>query len=393
MGLAWLTGCGRNFRSGAGGAVVALAVLPGSGTAARAGLTITPTFDSSITSDPNSAAIIGVINTAIGVYQAKFADPINVTIRFEEMTTGLGRSNWWYYNIPYQTFINHLVADQTTADDATALSHLPTGPNNPVNGGSSINVKTANLRAIGILGLNSGLPGGVDGIIGLNTHITDVGSPGTTGQYSLLATVEHEIDEILGLASDAGGGLIGNAPLPEDLYRYDNSGNRSYTPNPATAFFSIDGTTLLAQFNNQNNGGDYGDWQSTPRPAGVPPQVQDAFATPGAHPTLGVNELTALDVIGYDPVAVTAVPEPASLTLLAAGGAVRRRLRLAPPIRPVGTACLWPQEPRGTGHRAPSRFVFPGFLPPLAAASGVRGAGVRTASVGVRITAAPAGRG
>lgn len=67
------------------------------------------------------------------------------------------------------------------------------------------------------------------------------------------------------------------------------------------------------QFDNQNDGGDWGDWQSKPRPPGTPPQVQDAFATPGANPTLGV-ELRALDVIGYN-----LVPEPGSIVLLALG--------------------------------------------------------------------------
>ncbi len=280
-----------------------------------AGLVITPTFDSSITSDPNAAAIEGVVNQAINTYETRFSDPINVTITFQEMNSGLGSSNWWYYNISYQTFINALIADASTADDAIALAHLPHGATNPVDGSTSINVKTANLRAIGINGLNSGLAGGADGIIGLNTHITDIGSPGTSGQYSLLATTEHEIDEVLGLASALPpNSLIGNDPLPEDLYRYDSAGNRSFTSNSsAKAFFSIDGTTDLAQFDNQNDGGDWGDWQSNPRPAGVQPQVQDAFATPGAHPALGV-ELRALDVIGYN-----LVPEPASLTLFALG--------------------------------------------------------------------------
>ena len=291
---------------GFGRAVAALGLMTGAAGHAVADLVITPTFDSSITSDPNAATIEATIGQAIRIYETAFADPINVTINFQEMATGLGRSNWWFYNISYQRFINALTADGKTAADAVALAHLPKGADNPVTNGTTIDVKTANLRAIGITGLNSGLPGGVDGIIGLNTHITDVGSPGSSGLYSLLATTEHEIDEILGLASSLPSTPFG-APYPEDLFRYDQNGNRSFTPNPAAkAYFSIDGTTRLAQFDNQNDGGDFGDWQSNPRPAGVPPKVQDAFATPNAHPTLGV-ELTALDVIGYDPIPI---PEP-----------------------------------------------------------------------------------
>ena len=199
-------------------AALCLRIFALASTRTYAGLVITPTFDSSITSDPNDPSIDGVINQAINTYETRFSDPINVTITFQEMNTGLGSSNWWYYNISYQTFINALIADASTADDATALAHLPHGTTNPVDGSTSINVKTANLRAIGINGLNSGLAGGADGIIGLNTHITDIGSPGTSGQYSLLSTTEHEIDEVLGLASALPpNSLIGNDPLPEDL--------------------------------------------------------------------------------------------------------------------------------------------------------------------------------
>jgi len=126
---------------------------------------------------------------------------------------------------------------------------------------------------------------------------------------------EHEIDEVLGLGSALPTPQF-NAPFPEDLFRYDASGVRSFTTTAtAKAFFSINGTTDLAQFDNQNDGGDFGDWQSNPLPPGVQPKVQDAFATSGATPALGV-ELTALDVIGYDRIA--SIPEPGTGVLLAA---------------------------------------------------------------------------
>jgi len=203
---------------------------------AHANLVITATFDSSITSDPNAASIEATINSAINFYQTTFSNPVNVTIDFQEMATGLGSSNTTLYKESYQSFINNLTASNSgDATDTTALAHLPTGATNPVTGSTTINGKTANLRALGY----SGIPpiGGFDGTIGLNTHLTNVGSPGTSGQYSLLAVIEHEIDEVLGLGSDLGspGQTFFNDPAPEDLFRYDGSGNRGFTTTPAAA--------------------------------------------------------------------------------------------------------------------------------------------------------------
>jgi hypothetical protein len=274
-------------------AILSAALWIGVSARTHAGLIITPTFDSTITSDLNAAAIEGVINQAIGVYEADFSDPINVSIDFAEMTAGLGQSSYTVYKISYQQFINKLTADKKTNDDATALAHLPNGPNNPINGTTSINVKPANARAIGI-----SLGSGFDGTVKLNTHITDIGSPGTSGQYNLAATVEHEIDEVLGLGSDAGNaggtGFFAD-PAPEDLFRYTlgPGGVRSYTNTGDNAYFSIDGGNAdLARFNQGNNhGGDYGDWWSNNgggNPGPNPPtRVQDAFAFSHRHPVLG----------------------------------------------------------------------------------------------------------
>jgi hypothetical protein len=295
--------------------VIISAVVCGSGSPAH-GLIITPSFGSSITSDPNSAAIIAAIDSAINEYQIRFSDPIAVSILFNEMTGGLGQSTTGIYNIDYMTYITALHAHATTADDATALGLLPITANNPVNGNSTINIASANGRALG-LDTPPAIGATFDGVIGVNTHITDTGSPGTTGQFSLRATVQHEINEVLGLGSSLPDLPFGTIS-PEDLFRYTTGGARSFNTTATTkAYFSINGTTLLAQFDNQNDGGDFGDWQSNPLPPGVQPQVQDAFATAGAQPVLGV-ELRALDVIGYTLV-TPLVPEPGSMTLLGAG--------------------------------------------------------------------------
>jgi hypothetical protein len=73
--------------------------------------------------------------------------------------------------------------------------------------------------------------------------------------------------------------------------------------------------TMLDQFNNGDNGGDYGDWITR-----TPTQVQDAFTNGTGNPALvfGSPEMRALDVIGFT-FAEQSVPEPTSLSLLALG--------------------------------------------------------------------------
>jgi len=273
--------------------------------AASAGLIIRPTFDASITNDPNAASIEATINAAIAALESQFSDPITVDITFGETSSGLASSLSFFASGPYATVLSALKNDARTGDDATAVGLLPDAAANPVNGSTIINVKTANLRALGIA-VNPP-PGQPDGFISVNTAITSPGSLGSTGTYNLLPVVLHEIDEVLGLGSSLPS-IPNSTIFPADLYRYSATNTRTFTTldsrtSGVFAYFSIDAMTALAEFDNQNDGGDFGDWQSNPRRAGVGPKVQDAFATPGANPALSV-ELTALDVIGYDRVPV-----------------------------------------------------------------------------------------
>jgi hypothetical protein len=256
-------------------------------------LVIIPSWDDSITNDPNAATIESTINTAIQYYEARFSDPITVTMTFQETTNGLSHNTFWYWSISYSNYIAALQSDATTTNDLIALAHLPTAID-PVTGFTTIRVKTATLHAAGFTGMNSGLAGGVDGIIKLNVSRMNLSRSSTNpNKYDLMVCAEHEMDEVLGLGSALNSDDTHS--LPEDLFRYDSSGNRSFTTNGDDAYFSIDGTNLLARFN-QNPNLDYGDWwTSGPHTA----QVQDAEIAAGATPDLGV-ELIALDVIGYD---------------------------------------------------------------------------------------------
>jgi hypothetical protein len=336
---------------------------------ASSSFSIVPTFASNITSDPNAAMIEGAIDNVIGIYDATFvspfATPITVNITFQEMSSGLGESEFELFAVPWNTFCNALGSVATSSNAVAAVASIGScGSNasapNPVTGTSSVEIKPANALALGGLGLS--LPAS-DGTISLNTSLTFPPNSKSGSTYSLAAVTEHEIDEILGLGSTLGlGSPYDNNPAPEDLFRYAAGGARSFGLNSqfteactgATgAFFSINGTTDLAQFNNCNNGADYGDWQSG---IGNPAKVQDGYATPGATPSLGV-ELIALNVIGYDAVA----PEPGTFVLVGTAllGAffLRRRAACKNLLRRL----------RFGGYMKKTAKTFPGSRQPLPA--------------------------
>ena len=275
------------------------------GLAAYGNIVINPTFDSTITSDPNAATIEASIRSAIQSYQAVLGDPITVNITFLETTSGLAASSSFIGTISYSSFRSALAGAAPTSAKTTALAHLPTGPNNPVNNNAGVTLTAANLRA---LGFNANTA--VDGFIWLNTSIMNLTRNATDpSKYDLISAAMHEMDEVLGFGS-ALNGLANGAAAPTgpvgglDLYRYDQNGNRSLnTSSSAFSFFSLDGATRLVQFN-QDSRGDFSDWFSI---SAHTPRVQDAFGTPGAAPNLGV-ELTALDALGYDFQPVVAPP-------------------------------------------------------------------------------------
>src|SRR5262245_27777501 len=290
-------------------------------------LVITPTFDSTITSDPNAAIIEASINRVIQAFEDSFSDNITVNITFQEVTSGLGGSSTKVGNFSYTSYLAALTSHATTADDTTALASLPPGPNTPVGGAGN-----TNLTLTAALANALGLAGAVtpESTISLNTSIMNLDRTATQDptKYDLMDTTAHEIDEALagGSAMDGqtNGDPANSVPEPLDFFRYSANGVRSYdTLATTTSYFSIDGgATNLVGFNQYSPGmppcgtPDFGDWFSN-NCAGnsVNPHVQDSNAQPGQYDTLSV-ELRRLDVLGYARIATAApvVTAPADQT-------------------------------------------------------------------------------
>ena len=338
-------------------------------------LTIVPIFDSTISNDSNAAAIESGINTAIQTFENTYTNPITATIYFQEGSS-LGASNDVVYNVPYTQFYNDLVA--TDANPAAIAGLNANGGDADTNGGinpagntTGIEVKAPNGRAVGLdlppgcyvtsTGAGdangnipntcalSGSGAAVDGIVSLDTAITDPPNSPASSYYSLVSVAEHEIDEVLGLGSALENcndttpsgvcrpgstlTLANDTPTgessPEDLFRWSapTGGVRTTSVTcggTASAYFAYGATAgEIAQFNNSCNGADFGDWQSSPLPSGTSPHVQDAFVEVGSGAAYGQPEIDAMTAIGF-----TSVPEPSTrLTALSSVALLAWRLK------------------------------------------------------------------
>jgi hypothetical protein len=230
------------------------------------GLVIVPTFDSTITNDPRSNAIQAMIISAIARYQALFADPITITIRFRlssvrpdgtSLNTGLvSASNSGIHQLDWDTYVTALKADGTTANDMNANGGLPTSALSPI-----ILTNSALGRAVG---LNTppvmfadgslGAGGPYDGIVTINTlYPVQFTRPVSASNFDGQMFTEHEIDEVMGSGSHI------DTPAPQFLCPIDlftwSSLNARNTSSSGQRFFSIDhGFHLIVQLN-QTPGG------------------------------------------------------------------------------------------------------------------------------------------
>jgi hypothetical protein len=275
------------------------------------GLIINPTFDSSITNNPNAAAIEAMINRSISFHEALFNDPITIQIRFRYSTTGpdgtplpggaIAQSVFVVYQVPWSIYIGALRADARTSNDSVANASLPATALSPNikprgAGGRAVGLDTPPaMRSDGTIGQG----GAYDGIVTLNSSAPyQFTRPPSAGNLDAQRSTEHEVDEVIALGSRLG--HAGNDLHPQDLFSWSSPGVRNITSN-GSRYFSINGgATNIVSFN-QNPAGDLGDWLSTACPQ-AHPYVQNAFGCAGQYSDIAATspEGINLDVVGYD---------------------------------------------------------------------------------------------
>lgn len=278
---------------------------------ARAAVIIDPVYDASFSGNANFAALQATVNDAISIYATSLANNLTIPITFKlDPSVSGAQSSFLVSNFSFNSYLNKLTLSATTADDATALASIGSGPNDPVLGKSTLSVPVTLAYALGL----RSTPLSSFGTVSFNTSLFETNPAGFAG------VIQHEINEVLGTASNLpnGGGTLPSAIRPVDLFRYTSAGARSFDLNNSSdsankAFFRLGPTSPnLQEWNNLPNGGDYGDWAAN---GSFPASAQDYAGNPAVarNMTAGGAELVLLDVIGYN---AASVPEPREMAWL-----------------------------------------------------------------------------
>lgn len=312
--------------------------------------TITPVYDSSITSLSNASAIETAFNAVANDYSRSFSNPVHVYVNVSWgkvggqalPSTAVGASiNNLYGYFNYSQVKGFLTnASRSNPSDtslATAVKYLPgTAPAGP----SNYVVTSAEAKALGLISGYQSSPDGYIGFAGSTSNYSFTPGGLNANVYDFQSVAAHELAEVLGRISGVDNG---SWRTPLDLFRYSSPAAIGYNYNSA-AYFSINGgNTALSYFNNSASGGDRGDWQTT----GYSSDASDAFIGKGQRKNITAVDLTALDVLGWggynlgngggNPQGIAfslvqGVPEPASwatmiLGFLFVGAAMRQRTR------------------------------------------------------------------
>ncbi len=300
------TWCKRFFHSLLIGSLSMLGTASFSHRAGAAGITFNFTWGTNIPA-ADLANVQSAVNYAANQIKGSFNDNVTLNILVDGMNSGLGQSSapllGAYTTLQVTTALTN---DASTANDFTALAHLPTA--DPT-GGSNFLMARGLGKALGLL---SGTDAASDGTFSFgisNSYTFDPNNRAVAGKFDFIGVAEHELTELMGRVCRENS--TGNGWRPLDLYRFNPSG-RSTSFTDTNAWFSFDGTSLLKRFNPNGNGGDLGDWAS-----GQGDDAFNAFGGTNAKEDMSAVDLQAMDVIGWN-----AVPEPSAFAIFGAGGAL-----------------------------------------------------------------------
>ncbi len=370
--------------------------------------TITPVSALTFTFNPaatTSQAAKDGFAAAGALWSSKFDNNVNISIDIDFAALGSGilaQAGSTRQNFTYNQVYTAMSNGRISADDYAAVASLPNGSaanstfnmylnrtsNNPNGSGSAtpyldnngnannstINMSTANAKALGLIAGGTPAPimtnilmAPTNGIV-VGPNITTVaGSPTTinqiqpqnsarttaltagadatitfsnaftydfnpndgitSGAFDFVGLATHEIGHVLGFTSGVdildGNSPPNGGPFPDsaftyvntlDLFRYSaaNVGAIDWTADARDKYFSLDGgATSIASFATGITFGDGRQASHWKDNQGL--GVMDPTAAPGEKLAISENDLRAFDVIGWNRPSInaTAVPEPA----------------------------------------------------------------------------------
>jgi hypothetical protein len=275
-----------------------------------AGLNINVIWDASVANAP--AAFKSVVQSVVQFYESEFSNPITLNINVGWGEVGgtpvqgdLGESESFLEGFSYSQIVSALTQNASSSAQVSAINSLASSGNGSyyltVAEATALGLATGTTTLDGDVGFSSTLP------FAYNT--TNTGSvPG--GEYDLYGVVAHELSEVMGRISLLN---FSSAYSGMDLFRYAAKGVLS-TNATQSAYFSDNGGASSLYSLNTNAGGDLGDLSSSNN-------AFNAFSASGVINAVTSNDLTIMNVLGYNLGSQTPLPKVSGVSESPSSGA------------------------------------------------------------------------
>jgi hypothetical protein len=350
---------------------VACGIVVLASNSAPAQLIINMTPDANLAAN---AAAVAAFNRAALEWTTRLSNP--VTVNINAGISPLSNPSFTGFTTPvflsgtYTTIRNQLIADAAGKPSKAITASLPTAATFTLPGGftysGNIALTRANAKAMGFA-----VGGGSDATITFNSTVSfdfdnsNGVSPGTIDFQTIAA---HEIGHALGFDSavDVVDGSTTGSILPDtlDLFRFHNVAGqfptsaaqfstfaRDMTPGNDDVFSDAALRLQLSTGQSQGDGRGASHWKDDAL-TGTYIGIMDPSVLAGTTESITAADLRALELIGWDAVAV---PEPPSFALAGSVAAVlayygrrQRTFRTNPSSAKSGRACPTPSSTHGT---------------------------------------------